>query len=281
MKKIKTIAGSAVIAASAIAGMGGTAITGIAGYAAVALATTSVGVADAEARRMGGSSFSRSSSSSSSRALGSNSSRAATANKPVTPAPTPSVAPKPVATSPATSSSMIGSKVAPKPAVATRPMATSRPVARTWNTTPAQRVSNGSMVKPLLIGAAAGIGGAMLYDWLTSPSTSTTTTTTTSTGAENNASSGTTATAGSNLQIVNPAAEFKKFEGSEIPEQYQEIMKKQGLSVEAKTGNITEYAKKLKTKSGVEFTVDVAELPVLVVYVNEEGKPAEALFMPI
>ncbi len=69
----------------------------------------------------------------------------------------------------------------------------------------------------------------------------------------------------------------KKF----IPEKYQEVMKNQGLTIEPKQGEVTEYSKKIKIKDGLEITVDIAELPVLVVYVNEAGKPSEALFMPI
>lgn len=290
--KINNMVGAIAMVAGMI---GSTVLTGAAGYAAVAVATTSMDVASAQARSSVSRSYS-SRSSSSSRSVFStpkpapkpapvvnNSSRgkAPTAVAPATKqVATPTPAPKPA------TQSMIGSNVS-KPTVTpsrvTRPAtrySSTPPVNRTWYSSPAQRASNGSIVQPLLIGAAAGIGGAMLYDWLTAPSHSVTTTTTTApsstqkdvVSAENH---------DGGLKVVKPTANFKKFEGSEIPEKYQEVMKKQGLTIEPKKGDVTEYSKKIKVKDGVEINVDVAELPVLVVYVNEAGKPSEALFMPI
>lgn len=282
--KIKRMVGAMAM----IVGMiGSTVVAGAGSYAAVAVATTSLGVSSAQARSSV--SISRSSSSRSSFSapkpapVVNNSSRG---KAPV------AVAPKPVSTpvpaKPATQS-MIGSNVS-KPKAVAAPTRVTRaptrysstpPVNRTWHTNPVQRANNGSMIQPLLMGAAAGIGGAMLYDWLTAPSKSVTTTTTTAAptnspqdvaGAENHEGG---------LKVVKPTVNFKKFEGSEIPEKYQEVMKKQGLTIEPKKGDVTEYSKKLKMKDGVEINVDVAELPVLIVYVNEAGKPSEALFMPI
>lgn len=311
--KIKTLASAAAmvlgVAGASVMSIGSTALVGAAAYTAVAVTTTTTGIADAEARRSSSSRSSFSSRSSSSRS----------SYSAPTPAPKPAyVAPKPAASAvgnssrgapvassnvakpatpaPAASSSMIGKNVS-KPAVATTSRtlpsrttparaaptrySSTPPVNRTWNTNPAQRASNGSIMQPLLIGAAAGIGGAMLYDWLSSPSTSSTTTTTSAAapvGADTAAAS--SANEGG-LKVVAPTANFKKFEGSQIPEKYQEVMKKQGLSIEPKQGDVTEYSKKVKIKDGIEITVDVAELPVLVIYVNEAGKPSEALFMPM
>ena len=297
--KIKTLASAAAmvlgVAGASVMSIGSTALVGAAAYTAVAVTTTTTGIADAEARRRSSSSRSSSSRSSYSApkpahvapkpaasAVG-NSSRGA-------PVASSNVA-KPATPAPAASSSMIGKNVS-KPAVATTSRTTparaaptryssTPPVNRTWNTNPAHRASNGSIMQPLLIGAAAGIGGAMLYDWLSSPSTSSTTTTT---SAAAHVGADTAATSSANeggLKVVAPTANFKKFEGSQIPEKYQEVMKKQGLSIEPKQGDVTEYSKKVKIKDGIEITVDVAELPVLVVYVNEAGKPSEALFMPM
>lgn len=310
--KIKTLASAAAmilgVAGASVMSIGSTALVGAAAYTAVAVTTTTTGIADAEARRSSSSRSSFSSRSSSSRSSYS-------APKPAYVAPKPAASPvgnssrgapvassnvaKPATPAPAASSSMIGKNVS-KPAVATTSRtlpsrttparaaptrySSTPPVNRTWNTNPAQRASNGSIMQPLLIGAAAGIGGAMLYDWLSSPSTSSTTTTT-SAAAPVGAAGADTAAASSategGLKVVAPTANFKKFEGSQIPEKYQEVMKKQGLSIEPKQGDVTEYSKKVKIKDGVEITVDVAELPVLVVYVNEAGKPSEALFMPM
>ena len=288
--KIKTLAGTVAMVfgmvGSTMMTAGSSVVLGAVGYTAVAVATTTTGVADAQAR----SSTSRSYSGSSSRSTYS-------APKPK---PAPSyTAPKP---SPAVTSNSSRGKAATTPApAAAKPVApapssmnatnnrvmptrysSTPPVNRSWNTTPAQRVSNGSMIQPLLIGAAAGIGGAMLYDWITSPSTTSTTADAATSGAST-ASTSTAATTDSStsLQVVQPTANFKKFEGSQIPEKYQEVMKKQGLTIEPKQGEVTEYSKKIKIKDGLEITVDIAELPVLVVYVNEAGKPSEALFMPI
>lgn len=285
--KIKTLAGTVAMVfgmvGSTMMTAGSSVVLGAVGYTAVAVATTTTGVADAQARRSTSRSYSGSSSRSTysapkpSPAVSSNSSRGKAAT---TPAP---VATKPVAPAP---SSMIGRNVSKPNATNNRVMPTryssTPPVNRSWNTTPAQRVSNGSMIQPLLIGAAAGIGGAMLYDWITSPSTTSTTADAATSGAST-ASTSTAATTDSStsLQVVQPTANFKKFEGSQIPEKYQEVMKKQGLTIEPKQGEVTEYSKKIKIKDGLEITVDIAELPVLVVYVNEAGKPSEALFMPI
>ena len=285
--KIKTLAGTVAMVfgmvGSTMMTAGSSVVLGAVGYTAVAVATTTTGVADAQARRSTSRSYSGSSSRSTysapkpSPAVSSNSSRGKAAT---TPAP---VATKPVAPAP---SSMIGRNVSKPNATNNRVMPTryssTPPVNRSWNTTPAQRVSNGSMIQPLLIGAAAGIGGAMLYDWITSPSTTSTTADAATSGAST-ASTSTAATTDSStsLQVVQPTANFKKFEGSQIPEKYQEVMKNQGLTIEPKQGEVTEYSKKIKIKDGLEITVDIAELPVLVVYVNEAGKPSEALFMPI
>lgn len=297
---IKTPRGVAMVVdmvGSTMMTAGSSVVLGAVGYTAVAVATTTTGVADAQARRSTSRSYSGSSSRSTysapkpkpapsytapkpSPAVTSNSSRGKAAT---TPAP---AAAKPVAPAP---SSMIGRNVSKPNATNNRVMPTryssTPPVNRSWNTTPAQRVSNGSMIQPLLIGAAAGIGGAMLYDWITSPSTTSTTADAATSGAStaSTASTSTAATTDSStsLQVVQPTANFKKFEGSQIPEKYQEVMKKQGLTIEPKQGEVTEYSKKIKIKDGLEITVDIAELPVLVVYVNEAGKPSEALFMPI
>lgn len=298
--KIKTLAGTVAMVfgmvGSTMMTAGSSVVLGAVGYTAVAVATTTTGVADAQARRSTSRSYSGSSSRSTysapkpkpapsytapkpSPAVTSNSSRGKAAT---TPAPAPAAA-KPVAPAP---SSMIGRNVSKPNATNNRVMPTryssTPPVNRSWNTTPAQRVSNGSMIQPLLIGAAAGIGGAMLYDWITSPSTTSTTADAATSGAST-ASTSTAATTDSStsLQVVQPTANFKKFEGSQIPEKYQEVMKNQGLTIEPKQGEVTEYSKKIKIKDGLEITVDIAELPVLVVYVNEAGKPSEALFMPI
>ncbi len=312
--KIKTLAGTVAMVVGMVGSTmmtaGSSVVLGAVGYTAVAVATTTTGVADAQARRSTSRSYSGSSSRSTysapkpkpapsytapkpSPAVTSNSSRGKAAT---TPAP---AAAKPVAPAP---SSMIGRNVSKPNATNNRVMPTryssTPPVNRSWNTTPAQRVSNGSMIQPLLIGAAAGIGGAMLYDWITSPSTTSTTadaatsgastasTSITADAATSGASTASTSTAATtdsstSLQVVQPTANFKKFEGSQIPEKYQEVMKKQGLTIEPKQGEVTEYSKKIKIKDGLEITVDIAELPVLVVYVNEAGKPSEALFMPI
>ena len=70
-------------------------------------------------------------------------------------------------------------------------------------------------------------------------------------------------------------------EGIEIPAEYQEKMKANGVSVEAKKGPITEYSKTIKVKGGVEVKIDVAELPVLVIYENVDGKLVHDLYVPI
>lgn len=200
----------------------------------------------------------------------SNSSRYMTPKPIPKPAPIPSPihSPKPKIVTPSHQShSMIGSKVHPAPKRSFSP-----PVNRTWHSSPAQRVSNGSIVRPLIIGAAAGIGASMLYDWITRPTVHTETI---------HQQIAPPQTQAGGLQVIKPNNEFKKFEGSEIPLQYQEVMKKQGIALEPKEGKITEYSKKIKTKSGTEFVVDIADLPVLVVYINEAGKASEALFVPI
>lgn len=324
MKKFKVLAAAAAVVMGAMSSVGTTMVVGAGAYAVIGAATATMGVTSAQARSVSRSSSSTSSRSvspspakaapsytapavapkpavSNTSTLGTNSSRVPAAStttngatntnnlRPVTPKPavptsaSASVAPKPM--SPPTLSpdrSRIGmnaGKTAPR-------YVPNSGMTRTWNSTPAQRANNGSFVKPLLIGAAAGLGTAMLYDWLTSPSSTVTTTTapnvsaTTGAVATNEHSTSSISSSGTNLQIVKPAAEFKKFEGSEIPEKYKEIMKKQNLSIEAHEG-ATEYSKKIKTKSGAEVNIDVGEYPVLVIYMNSEGKPAEALFMPM
>lgn len=240
----------------------------LAGYAVIGVATTTSGLQNAEARRLGGSSFSRGFS------------------RPSTPTrstPAPAVTPKPA---PTNSGSMIGSNVKPvpaKPAMATnaptvnragalnRPVA--RPVPRVWHSSPAQRASAGSSVRPFLLGMGGAIAGSMLYNWLTSP--------TMGVAHAANTTDAKAATSSDGLNIIKPQGQVKVFEGIEIPAEYQEKMKANGVSVEAKKGPITEYSKTIKVKGGVEVKIDVAELPVLVIYENVDGKLVHDLYVPI
>lgn len=239
-------------------------------YTGIAVVASATGMQDAHARRM---SSSRPSSSP-------NVFRSSP--KPATPTPTPSVAPKPATPAP----SMIGSKVStPAPSVAPKPaMATARPairrsaippVNRSFSSTPAQRSSAGSMVQPFLMGMGGAIAGTMLVNWLTAPSAQAATAPTEKAVAP----ADTAATGG--LNIVKPQADFKVFEGANIPAEFQEKMKANNVTVEPKQGTVTEYSKTIKVKGGIDVKIDVAELPVLVVYVNEAGKPAHDLYMPI
>lgn len=291
MKKFKNFGVMALVAGSAIASSMGTvtitAVASVAGYTALAVATTQTGLADAEARRA---------TRSSSRSTFSRPSSAPAATPSPKPTPAPAQASSVNRATPATpatpaSASKIGSNV--RPATATRAVpATPRtmaratpPLNRTWHSTPAQRASNGSSIQPFLLGAAAGVGGAMLVNWMMSPSdtpaapASTSATSASATEATSNQAVNTTA--GSKMEIVKPAADFKRFEGSQIPKEYQEIMAKNNLSILPKEGDVVEYSKQIEVKGGAKINVDVAELPVLVVYLNKDGKPAEALFMPI
>ena len=229
-------------------------------YTGVGVVASVTGMQDAHAKRMGSSrsSFSR------------------PASRPST--PTPAMKPQPATPAP----SSIGSNVKPASApTATSPakpfFSSSRssvpPVNRTYHSTPAQRSSAGSMVGPFLMGAGGAIAGSMLYSWLTSPTAGAAHAATPPEAAATPAKDG--------LNIIKPEAKFKIFEGANIPAEFQTKMKANGVTVEPKTGAITEYSKTIKVKGGVDVKIDVAELPVLVVYENEAGKPTHDLYMPM
>lgn len=237
-----------------------TSVMSVFAYTGIATVASVAGISDAEARRMGSrsSSFSR-------------------------PAPRPAPAPAPMATqratpapAPAQQPSMIGSNVRPASSAAPAMRRSAiPPVNRTFNSTPAQRASAGSMVQPFLMGVGGAIAGSMLMNWLMAPSAQ---------AATPSAAPATDAVAKQDtggLNIVKPAANFKVFEGANIPAEFQEKMKANGVTVEPKQGQVTEYSKTIKVEGGIDVKIDVVDLPVLVVYKDITGKPAHDLYMPL
>lgn len=257
-----------------ISGVCASVLLSMTAYTGIAVVASATDMQDAHARRVGGSSFSRPSP---------NVFRSSPAPAPKPATPAPSVTPKPATPS---QPSMIGSKVTtPAPAVTPKPsMATTRPairrsavppVNRTFSSSPAQRASAGSMVQPFLMGVGGAIAGTMLVNWLTAPSAQA------ATAPTDKAVASTDTKTSNGLNIVKPQADFKIFEGANIPAEFQEKMKANGVTVEPKQGSVTEYSKTIKVKGGIDVKVDVAELPVLVVYMNEAGKVTHDLYMPI
>lgn len=248
----KTIAGVCAAAIMSISGF-----AGVAGVATVASIAT---MKEAHAKRMGGSSF-----------------RSSSISRPAA-RPAPAPAPRPAATQSATpQQSMIGNNV--RPTTTNYSRSAKPPVNRTYTSTPAQRASAGSMVQPFLMSVGGVVAGTMLANWLMTPSAHAATPSSTTTDTDKTATAQNSAIDG--LNVVKPQVNFKKFEGSDIPAEFQEKMKANGVTVEPKIGEITEYSKSIKVKGGVEMKVDVAELPVLAVYENEAGKLTYDLFMPI
>lgn len=248
-----------------------TSVMSVFAYTGIATVTSVAGISDAEARRMG----SRSSSSFSRPAPRPAPAPVTTQRATPTPAPSPVASPR---AAPAQQSSMIGSNVRPATAAAPAPMMSRSaipPANRTFNSSPAQRASAGSMVQPFLMGVGGAIAGSMLMNWLMAPSAQ---------AAAPNTAPATDAAAKQDtggLNIVKPAANFKVFEGANIPAEFQEKMKANGVNVEPKQGQITEYSKTIKVEGGIDVKVDVVDLPVLVVYKDISGKPAHDLYMPL
>lgn len=240
-----------------------TSVMSVFAYTGIATVASVAGISDAEARRMG----SRSSSSFSRPAP--RPAPAPVATQRATPAPTPAPAQQP---------SMIGSNVRPATAVAPTPMmrrSAIPPANRTFNSTPTQRASAGSMVQPFLMGVGGAIAGSMLMNWLMAPSAQA------ATPSAAPATDAATKQDTGGLNIVKPAANFKVFEGANIPAEFQEKMKANGVTVEPKQGQVTEYSKTIKVEGGIDVKIDVVDLPVLVVYKDTAGKPAHDLYMPL
>lgn len=244
-----------------VVSLGVVAMMAVTSYTGIAVVASVTGMQDAHARRMGGSSF--------------GGSRSISRPSYSAPKPTPAPAPKPApATAPAkpAQSSMIGSNVRPASSAPVVSRSAIPPAKRTFNSTPAQRASAGSMVQPFLMSMGGAIAGTMLANWLMSPSTA---------HAATPDSAQAPAQNDGGLNIVKPQTSFKVFEGANIPAEFQEKMKLNGVTVEPKEGPVTEYSKTVKVKGGLDVKVDVAELPVLVVYENEAGKITHDLYMPL